>query len=50
MSHPRPLWDTEAFSGVHAGHPGRLYRRGPESIVAAFSLLLHGAVPVLGNR
>ncbi|BBY14747.1 class I adenylate-forming enzyme family protein [Mycolicibacterium litorale] len=27
-----PLWDTEAFSGVYAGHPGRLYRRGPATI------------------
>jgi long-chain acyl-CoA synthetase len=28
----RPLWDTEAFSGSYAGHPGRLYRRGPATI------------------
>jgi long-chain acyl-CoA synthetase len=111
VSHPRPPWDTEAFTGVYAGHPGRLYRRSPttitelvegtmcwtdreflvhgtrrisyaqfraalgrvcghladlgirprdrvmvfgynsaEWVVAVFSLLLSGAVPVLGNR
>lgn len=109
--HPHPPWDTEAFNGVYAGHPGRLYRRSPatvaelvdgtrcwtdrefmihgtrrityaqfraalghgcahlaalgirprdrvmvfgynspEWVVAVFSLLLSGAIPVLGNR
>lgn len=32
MTDLRPHWDTEAFSGVYAGHPGRLYRRGPATI------------------
>ncbi|MGE2717459.1 class I adenylate-forming enzyme family protein [Mycolicibacterium litorale] len=27
-----PLWDTEAYHGVYAGHPGRLYRRSPTTI------------------
>lgn len=26
------IWDTEAVSGCYAGHPGRLYRRGPTTI------------------
>lgn len=33
-----PLWDTVAYNGVYAGHPGRLYRRSP----ATFDDLIDG--------